>query len=769
MAYIRENVDACTIKAVIASATTIFAGLVGPNYKRTGESDTTNGLVAPLSGQRGYGILQDNPRLADGFDKNSPATNHISRSGGKSPYPYYVDSRAAWYNGINRTANPTFSLCQPGSQYTVADPIAQSFFVVGSTAMLTKVDIYFRRKDPNLPVFLDIRRNIAGVPGPEIIPFSSVLLDPDLVSVSEDSSVPTTFVFNGIVHLEEGEYSIVLRSDSLLYEVWVSVVNEQDVLRKVKINTQPTLGSLYKSQNLSTWTPDQTADMKFTLYRALFSFTDYAFPAFTIHPNHFASMALEENPLEFYPNSRNMRVYAPGHGLRSGDNVIINAGTFTSSSFVDNVNSISGVYVVRGYSADDFVVRGAARGNASIITKPTRTGGAGISLTNSHNITFDTLYVEVPYYAGGSQAGTLGLGSGTGAFKVLNANNRTYEFGQFTLNKEYNFPTTKVMLNPASNLQVSIPDTNPLFPAHQNFDTLAIFLPFNLGPDRYVSPLIDKTKIKINLIKNLINGPSLRNRNYIVDDYATLAANSFTTSIANIGGLNTLARVFTTNSSETANFMTLVPGNHVMITAGPNLSGTFRVLKTDTNGTNANIFISSIETRRLATTGVVNIVANTTSNAINNPVLSNVFTYTPNIADANTSVSITVGRRFVDELAPRGGSAKTKYITREVKFANPSTSIYLKLDCARPAGTNLRFFYRTKLTTDTEELADKHFEEFPLVVIPESVNFSEYFEVETQIDNLPQFESLQIKIVFLADEFVGAPPKVKNLRIISLA
>ena len=56
MAYIRENVDACTIKAVIASATTIFAGLVGPNYKRTGESDTTNGLIAPLSGQRGYGM-----------------------------------------------------------------------------------------------------------------------------------------------------------------------------------------------------------------------------------------------------------------------------------------------------------------------------------------------------------------------------------------------------------------------------------------------------------------------------------------------------------------------------------------------------------------------------------------------------------------------------------------------------------------------------------------------------------------------------------------
>ena len=768
MAYQYENIDACTIKATTAAAETIFAGLIGANYKRAGETDTHAGTATPASGERGYLILQDNPRLADGFDINSPGTNYVARAGGKSPMKWYVDARSAWYNGINRTHNPTFTLCQPGSTYSVADPIAQSFFVVGQTVMLTKVDVYFRRKDPNLPVFLDIRKNIAGVPGPEVIPFSSVLLEPDLISVSEDSSVPTTFAFNGLVHLEEGEYSIVLRSDSTIYEVWVSVVNEVDVLRKVKINTQPTLGSLYKSQNLSTWTPDQTADMKFTIYRADFDTTVYGFPAFTIHPNHFSTMALEENPLEFHPGSRNIRIYAPGHGLKTGDNVIIDARTFTTSNYVTNVNSISGSYVVRNYGPDDFVVRGTATGNASVISKPTRTGGAGISLVNSHNILFDTLYVEVPYYASGMMSGILGLGSGTGAYKVLNANNRTYEFGQFTLNKEKNFETTKVMLNPTSNLQVSIPDTNPLFPSHQNFDTLAIFLPINTQ-NSYVSPLIDKAKLKINLIKNLVNNPDFASRNYIAEDFATIAANSYTTSIANIGGLNTLARVFTTNASESANFMTLVPGNHITIAAGPNLSGTFRVIKTDTNGTNANIFISSIETRQLATTGVVNVVANTTSNALNSPVLSNVFTYTPNVLQASTSIDITVGRRFVDELAPRGGSTKSKYITREVKFANPSTSIFLKVDCAKPAGTNIRFFYRTKLTTDTEELADKHYDEFPIVTIPTSIDGSEYFEVETQIDNLPQFESLQIKIALIADEFAGIPPKVKNLRIISLA
>ena len=36
------------------------------------------------------------------------------------------------------------------------------------------------------------------------------------------------------------------------------------------ISTQPTLGSLFKSQNASTWTPSQYEDLKFTLYRAVF-------------------------------------------------------------------------------------------------------------------------------------------------------------------------------------------------------------------------------------------------------------------------------------------------------------------------------------------------------------------------------------------------------------------------------------------------------------------------------------------------------------------
>jgi hypothetical protein len=605
------------------------------------------------------------------------------------------------------------------------------------------------------------------VPGPEVIPFSSVVLYPELVLTSEDASLPTTFYFNGIVHLEEGEYSIVLRSDSINYEAWVSVVNELDVQRKVKINTQSVLGSLYKSQNLSTWTPDQLADLKFTLYRADFDTSVYGWPVFTIHPNHFESLLLEENPLEFHPGSNNIRVYAPGHGLRTGDNVYIDARSFTTSTFVDNLASVSGSYIVRGYTADDFAIRGLATGNASIITKPTRTGGKSVSIRNSHNLLFDTVYAEVPYYAAGTKDDYLGLGMGKGAYKVLNANTRTFEFGQFTLNKELNFASTMVMLNPAANGHINVPLNAP-YPTEQNYDTFALYFPL-ITDNRYVSPLLDKGKLKINLIKNQVDSQDVLTNNYMVEDLPYVVANSYTTSISLVNNTNTLGRIFTTNASEAANFMALVPGNHLGVAMGANLHGYYRVLRTDTNGTNANIFISAIETRKTATVGNQNLILNTTTNALNAPYVSNVYAYSPNILVDNSSIYIIYGRRYVDDLAPRNSSSKAKYITREVKFANPSTSIFLKLDACIPEKTNLRFYYRTKLTSDTEELADKHFEEFPVVVLPTSKDGDEYFEIETQIDNLPPFQSLQVKVVFEAKTYAGLPPKVKNLRIISLA
>ena len=69
------------------------------------------------------------------------------------------------------------------------------------------------------------------------------------------------------------DYAIVLLSNSAKYSVYISRVGETDLITETFISTQPYLGSLFKSQNASTWEPSQWEDLKFTLYRADFAST----------------------------------------------------------------------------------------------------------------------------------------------------------------------------------------------------------------------------------------------------------------------------------------------------------------------------------------------------------------------------------------------------------------------------------------------------------------------------------------------------------------
>lgn len=168
------------------------------------------------------------------------------------------------------------------------DPLAQSFFVTDPTGVfLTGVDVYFETKDESLPVTLQIRTMNAGVPSTTVIPFSEVTLDPDQVNLSIDSTVPTRFTFPSPVYLQGpqenqvrqspvasnqvAEYAIVLLSQSPQYRVFISELGSNDILTGIKLGQQPTLGSLFKSQNSSTWSPAQLEDLKYTIYRANFN------------------------------------------------------------------------------------------------------------------------------------------------------------------------------------------------------------------------------------------------------------------------------------------------------------------------------------------------------------------------------------------------------------------------------------------------------------------------------------------------------------------
>jgi hypothetical protein len=156
------------------------------------------------------------------------------------------------------------------------DPIAETF-LVDSTASpqgiyVTSVDIYFATKDSNLPVTLQIRRTVNGYPSSvSDIPFNEVTLYPSKVNTSTTASLATTFTLSTPLHLIPGEYAVVLITNSSNYNVYISEVGGTVVNGTARITKQPYMGSLFKSQNASTWEADQNKDLMFSIKQAKFA------------------------------------------------------------------------------------------------------------------------------------------------------------------------------------------------------------------------------------------------------------------------------------------------------------------------------------------------------------------------------------------------------------------------------------------------------------------------------------------------------------------
>jgi len=155
------------------------------------------------------------------------------------------------------------------------DPVAESFLVDPSAypngMHLSSVDVYFRTKSSTVPVTMEIRRTVNGYPESQTttIPFGITTLRPDQVNASTTSQVATNFSFPAI-HLSPGEYAITLVTNSSDYEVYVAEMGKTLLDGTGKVDKQPYAGSLFKSQNASTWEPDQNKDLMFRIHRAQF-------------------------------------------------------------------------------------------------------------------------------------------------------------------------------------------------------------------------------------------------------------------------------------------------------------------------------------------------------------------------------------------------------------------------------------------------------------------------------------------------------------------
>jgi hypothetical protein len=166
-------------------------------------------------------------------------------------------------------------------------PVAQTFRVDLSDAQstigayLSKIVVYFKRKDNRFGVNVEVREVENGVPGRIVL--GKVNLRPSNVNLADEDGTftGTEVVFPQPIFLASGnEYALVFHPEGFSpeYLIWTGKAGQQNLrpqvtgepYRNIVVNDWGT-GSLFYSTNGTTWTPVQDEDLTFKLYLATFN------------------------------------------------------------------------------------------------------------------------------------------------------------------------------------------------------------------------------------------------------------------------------------------------------------------------------------------------------------------------------------------------------------------------------------------------------------------------------------------------------------------
>jgi hypothetical protein len=211
------------------------------------------------------------------------------------------------------------------------DPLAQTFTVDEEYGVyLTGVKLYFDTvaTSNEVPVFVQIRPTVNGYPSADsVIPGTTVIKGPNDINLPGPNQGPveTYFEFEAPAYLSGNgtEYAICVLSNSNEYNVHVGEAGEflidsnGNISTERRLRRQPTLGSLFKSQNSRTWEPDQTKDLMYTLTRAQFETSG----SYVVKGTSTPTIMYNTNELYTELGQSTIYVVDPSHGFNVHDKI----------------------------------------------------------------------------------------------------------------------------------------------------------------------------------------------------------------------------------------------------------------------------------------------------------------------------------------------------------------------------------------------------------------------------------------------------------------
>ena len=599
------------------------------------------------------------------------------------------------------------------------DPLAQSFLIEQKGGcFLSKVDVFFSTKDTSIPVSLEIREVVNGYPGKRVLPFSRVTLKPEYVNISANTvllddvdvnsyDTPTTFTFPSPVYVQENtEYAIVLSSDSNNYKVWISQVGDLMPGTARTISEQPYLGSLFKSQNASTWTADQTQDLKFTIYRCQFAtgvnsnveYQNDALPQVT----------LGTDPFETRAGVAKVRVWHQNHCIPSGSFVTI-------SGVSANVNGIAfagfnTTHTISDVDLDSYCITLGTNATASGYS-----GGSAVKATR--HLQFDAVQPLVQLQSFSETPITFGI-KGTSGKSVDSTTQAAYtqdtDYIGVLANETNYFGSPKMIASEQNEANSDL--SNGLNGAKS--------VKFNIvmsSSNDALSPVIDTHRTSLITISNKVNNPSETNLNVASLDASVI--------LSNATGVTVSGNTITTATQQDA-FKTATVGKYLTI-AGAS-SGTSTKLITAVAADGTSITVDSAVT---AITG---------------------------------NATLTQRERFVAENAPLESSTYSKYVTKRVNLANHSNYLRVKFAANIPAEATIEVWYKTNIVGSNTPFENASYSQMTIdAAVPTASNSQDqFYDASYSLDDLVAFDAVQIKIVMKSSNS-SEVPRIKDLRVLA--
>ena len=393
------------------------------------------------------------------------------------------------------TTTTTIVRPAPLPRFRRIDPVAQSFVIERPEgAFISSIDLCFQSVSSSVPVRVEIRQMETGLPTATALPGAVKWLNPSDVSGKatntpnfNNSSNFVNFEFDEPVYLEGNrEYAIVVLSDSTDYNIWTAVVGNFRVGSTTqRVMKQPTLGSFFKSQNGSTWNPDQNRDLMFRLNRCNFNTSGTAyFENVTSIP----VQKLGSNPLQSTNSSSELRVIHPDHGMFTGSTVTLAGATTFNGVDASNIN---GDHTITVDTLDSYTIDtgDTASGTGS---------GGGSSVTATENYTFNEAFFNANELILPSTRGQWGLKTTSG--KSIAGSETPYSkntsFNSILSNERIEFTNPRTVAS-------SVNSTNNM--SGERALTLRCQLSTT---NSLVSPVIDLQRLSLNLIGNRIDRPA---------------------------------------------------------------------------------------------------------------------------------------------------------------------------------------------------------------------------------------------------------------------